>query len=185
MVLRAIGIGVLATYPILIYFGIQTLPAGFFGLLLAVLVMLRIFTIRGGDRLVVLPLMALLLVYSVAVAFFGSTRSLLYYPVLVNVALCVAFSASLLSEDPLLLRFVRSRGVAMSEYAAPYLTRLTRLWASFFAISALVALWTTTASLEVWTVYNGFVSYLLVAALISAEWLYRRRYKRVRGVGDL
>ena len=74
--------------------------------------------------------------------------------------------------------------MAMSEHATGYLTRLTAIWAGFFAANGLVALWTTTASLEVWTLYNGLISYLLVATLMLSEWLFRRHYKRRLGISD-
>jgi uncharacterized membrane protein len=51
-------------------------------------------------------------------------------------------------------------------------------------VNALIALWTTTASLEVWTLYNGLIAYVLVALLISAEWLYRGHYKKMHGVSN-
>jgi uncharacterized membrane protein len=37
-------------------------------------------------------------------------------------------------------------------------------------------------SIEIWTFYNGLLSYFLVATLAGGEWVFRRRYKRRMGV---
>ena len=184
MILRAAFVGLLALYPFIIYFGIRVLPVGFFGLLLAVLVLLRFAVVRNDERAMALPVVVLLLAYAVGAAIIGRTEALLYYPVLVNILLCVVFALSLRSSEPLLLRIIRARGITMSEHGEGYLTRLTGVWAGFFALNGVVAFWTTKASLEVWTLYNGFISYLLVATLMLSEWLYRRRYKRRLGISD-
>jgi uncharacterized membrane protein len=184
MILRAAFVGLLALYPFLVYFGIRVLPASYFGLLLAALVLLRFSVVNRDERAMALPLMLLLLAYAIVAAIIGRTQALLYYPVLVNGLLCVVFALSLRKGEPLLLRLVRARGMAMSEHATGYLTRLTGIWAGFFAANGLVALWTTTASLEVWTLYNGLISYLLVATLMLGEWLFRRHYKRRLGISD-
>ena len=184
MILRVAFVGLLALYPFIIYFGIRVLPASFFGLLLAALVVLRFSVVSSDERAVALPVMLLLLAYAIGATIVGRTQALLYYPVLVNGLLCIVFALSLRKDEALLLRLVRSRGIPMSEYGPGYLTRLTAVWAGFFALNGMVALWTTTASLEVWTLYNGLISYLLVATLILGEWLFRRHYKRRLGISD-
>ena len=174
----------LALYPFVVYFGISVLPPGFFGILLAVIVAARFAVLKREDRALALPVLALLLVYGVVAAILGRTQALLYYPVLVNLALCIVFIASVVNGNPLLLRLVRARGIPMSRFGPRYLTVLTVVWSGFFAANGLVALWTTTASMETWTLYNGLISYLLVGLLLGAEWAFRRQYKRRLGVGS-
>lgn len=181
---RAAFVGILALYPFAVYFGIQFLPPTFFALLLAVIVMLRGASAKPEERAMVVPLTLLLFVYAVAAAIIGRTQALLYYPVLINSTLCIVFAGSLKTGEPVLLRLVRARGTAIDERARRYLTRLTLIWASFFALNALVALWTTTATLQIWTLYNGLISYVLVGTLGLSEWLYRIHYKRKHGVRD-
>ena len=175
---RVVFIGLIALYPFVIYFGIQILPATFFALLLAVVVALRAAVVLPEERAMVLPVILLLLAYAVGAAIAGRTQALLYYPVLVNAILCVTFGWSLRTGDPLLLRIVRARGIAVSEHGLRYLSRLTFVWALFFAMNALVALWTTTQTLKTWTLYNGLISYVLVGTLMLCEWPYRVHYKR-------
>jgi uncharacterized membrane protein len=84
----------------------------------------------------------------------------------------------------LLLRIVRARGTAIGGLGVTYLTRLTAVWAAFFVVNGMIAVWTTTADLEVWTLYNGLIAYLIIAALILGELMFRRHYKRHHNVSS-
>jgi uncharacterized membrane protein len=181
---RAAFIGLLGLYPVVVYFGIRILPATFFGLLLAVVVMLRATVARPEERTTLWPVILLLFAYAIGAAIVGRTQALLYYPVLINALLCLSFSLSLRAENPILLRIVRSRGITVSAHAERYLIRLTAVWAFFFALNAVVALWTTTTTLKTWTLYNGLISYVLVGTLMLCEWFYRIHYKKKHHVRD-
>lgn len=184
LVFRFAFIALLALYPFIIYFGIQVLPPSYFAIALAVLLLIRFGLVSPGERATATPALLLLFVYAVASAIVGSARMLLYYPALANFVLCALFAGSLVQGEPLLLRFMRARGVTMNPYVAPYLARLTIIWAVFFALNGMVAIWTTTASMEIWTIYNGMISYLLIATLITGEWVFRRNYKKRLGISD-
>ena len=174
-VLFAISI---AAYPFIVYFGIQVLSPSFFGLLLAMVMTLRFGVLLPQERRLLLPLLAILLAYSLLAAFLSSMRLLLWYPALVNFLLCGIFANSLRFEEPLLLRLVKARNMVLSEHAPRYLRTLTGLWAVFFALNGTMALWTSSKSLELWTLYNGLISYFIVAALMGGEWIFRRWYKK-------
>lgn len=182
IIFRVTFIVLLALYPFIIYFGLRILPASFFGLILAVLLLMRFGLIRPGERATALPVIGILLGYAITSAVVGSTKMLLYYPVLVNSILFVLFAGSLSTKESLLLRIVRARGIPISDHTPGYLTRLTAVWAGFFVINGMIAVWTTTQSMEIWTIYNGMISYLLVAALAVGEWIFRRHYKRRLGI---
>ena len=122
--------------------------------------------------------MGALLVYAIAAILLGSSRFLLMYPVLVNFSLCGVFAWSLRGSEPVLLKIVKARGIATSEHSLNYLVRLTGVWAVFFLVNGMVALWTTTQPMETWTLYNGLISYILVAFLMGSEFLFRIYYKR-------
>ena len=182
IIFRATFVVILALYPFIIYFGIRVLPPSFFGFALAVLLLIRFGFVRPEERASALPALVLLLAYAVTTAVLGSTRMLLYYPALVNFLLCALFASSLRQDEPLLLRIMRARGITMHARIPPYLARLTAVWAVFLALNGTIAVWTTTASIEIWTIYNGIISYALIAALVLGEWLYRRHYKRKHGI---
>lgn len=184
VVLRIIFVVILALYPIFVFFGLRVLPPGVVGLVLAVLLMIRFGVIRLTERSTALPGFIVLFLYAAASALLGSTQMLLYYPVLVNALLLVLFAGSLRSKEPLLIRIVRARGTPVGEHASRYLTRLTAIWAGFFLVNGLVSVWTTTTSMEIWTIYNGVISYLIIGVLASAEWIYRGYYKKRYEIDD-
>jgi uncharacterized membrane protein len=178
MIIRLILAICFIIYPFIVYFGIRILPPGFFGLVLTVLLVLRFGVLLPQERLILLPVLIIFTGYAVVITLLKNTQMLLFYPALVNFCLCAVFTNSLWHEESLLLRIVRARGAVISEYTPQYLFRLTALWAVFFALNGMIALWTSTVSMEVWTLYNGLISYFIIAALIGAELLFRTYYKK-------
>jgi uncharacterized membrane protein len=141
---------------------------------------LRLIAIRiGGDTSNVQYLLALALV---AVALYallaGRAEGLRYYPVVVNALLLSAFAGSLWRGMPVIERMARLTEPDLSPQAVSYTRRVTGVWCLFFLFNGLVALFTAIwGSFELWTLYNGFLSYILMAALFGAEWLVRRRVR--------
>jgi uncharacterized membrane protein len=180
--IRALFVACIALYPVCVYFGLQYLPPSFFGIALLVLLGMRFGVLLPEERPILLPILLLYVAYAAVAALADSKAMLLYYPVLVSFSLCGLFLNSIRIGEPLLLRVLRARGWAMSEHAAPYLHNLTLIWSGFFLVNGLIALWTATLSIEAWTLYNGFLSYVLVAILVAIEFVFRRWYKRRIGV---
>lgn len=179
---RALVMIFFIAYPFIVYFGLGVLPPSFFGLILIVLLGLRFGVLSAEERLVFLPILLVFLAYAITAVFVDSAHLLLYYPALVNFTLFLVFANSLRSSEPLLLRFVRARGYAISDHTPQYLFWLTAIWAMFFVLNGLVSIWTSTLSMQAWTLYNGLISYFLVAILGAGEWLFRRHYKKRVGV---
>ena len=182
MLVRALLVVFFVAYPFVIYFGINYLPPSFFGLVLVVLLAMRFGVLLPEERLVFLPILVVFLGYAIATVIFDSATMLLYYPALVNFSLCLVFASSLRQEESLLLRIVRVRGAVISEYVPRYLYRLTALWAGFFVLNGTVSIWTSTLSMQAWTLYNGLISYFIIAILGASEWVFRRHYKKKMGV---
>lgn len=180
--IRAVFLTCLAAYPFIVLFGLQFLPPSAFGLALLVLLALRYGVLLPSERPILLPMLVVFLAYALVTTLSRSQTMLLYYPAVVNFTLSAVFLYSLRQGDPLLLRIIRARGWPVSVHGPKYLYRLTGIWAVFFIINGLVSIWTSTLSLEAWTLYNGFLSYCLVALLVGIEYLFRRRYKRRMGV---
>jgi uncharacterized membrane protein len=101
------------------------------------------------------------------------------YPVLVNVALLGAFAYSLISPPSMIERFARMREPDLPQEAIDYTRRVTQIWCGFFsvngAIALMTALWATPAT---WTLYNGFIAYLMMALLFAGEHVFRWHFKR-------
>jgi uncharacterized membrane protein len=180
--IRALFVASVAAYPFLVYFGLQFMPPSAFGLALLVLLALRYGVLLPSERPILVPMLLIFVTYALTATLSGGRLMLLYYPAVVNLTLCGVFLNSLRQGDPLLLRIVRARGLPVSEHGPKYLYRLTGVWAAFFALNALISIWTSTQTIEVWTLYNGFLSYCLVALLFGVEYVFRHFYKRQMGI---
>ena len=104
---------------------------------------------------------------------------LLWYPVAVNLAMLLLFGASLWSAMPLVERIARLREPVLPPAAVRYTRRVTQVWCLFFIGNGSMALFTCLlGNLRLWTLWNGAISYLLIAALMGAEWCVRQRVRR-------
>lgn len=182
--IRVLFVACLVAYPFIILFGLNYLPPSVFGLALLLLLAMRFGILLPSERPVLLPMLLIFVAYALVATVSANETMLLYYPAVVNFTLCGVFLNSLRIGDPLLLRILRARNWPLSEHAPKYLYRLTGVWAGFFIFNGLVSIWTSTQSLQIWTLYNGFLSYCLVALLFGVEYLFRRYYKRQMGVSS-
>ena len=122
----------------------------------------------------VLPLVGLVGGVLLLAAIFNEGRFLLFVPSLINIALLVAFARTLRNGPSMVETFARLRGHSISGEKVRYCRNVTALWCAFFLINSGVILWLALyATLAWWTAYTGFVAYLLVGALFTAELLYR------------
>lgn len=173
-IIRPVIIVLSVAYPFLIYWGLQHYPAVNLLPLLLLLVALRWMTV---NRTLERAAQAVILVAVVGVALlWGHKLGLKFYPVMVNLGFLGLFAASLVYPPSIVERIARVRDPELSPAGVAYTRKLTLVWIVFFtingSIAAATALW---ASDEVWTLYNGFIAYLLIGILVGGEWLLRRR----------
>lgn len=101
---------------------------------------------------------------------------LLYYPVVVNLLLLALFAWSLGQPRSLVERLARLQDPQLPAAAIPYTRRVTQIWCGFFLLNGTLALATVLwGDMALWSLYNGLLSYLLMATLMAGEWLVRRR----------
>ena len=101
-------------------------------------------------------------------------RALLFVPVLVNLGLLLVFGRTLRGGPTLVERLARLREPVLSAAQVRHCRTTTQVWCAFFAANAAVtAVLAWLGELALWTLYTGFVSYLLMALLFAAEWLVR------------
>ncbi|WP_162048184.1 COG4648 family protein [Vibrio taketomensis] len=112
-----------------------------------------------------------LLLYAVMV---NDATGLLFYPVMMNLVLLLTFASSCLWGEPIITRIAKLRE-ELDEAGLIYTRRLTMIWSVFFVVNGLIAAITTQLSYEIWTLYNGLISYGLIGLLLSSEWIYRKR----------
>lgn len=171
---HAVVIGLSIGYPFLIYWGLQRYDAQVLLPLLFILLALRWFTgSQKSDRLIVVGSSAVVLMVSFV---WGTTISLKFYPMVVNLGFLVVFASSLIFPPTVIEGFARIQNSELGPGAITYTRKVTWMWSLFFVvngtIAAATALW---GSEETWVLYNGFIAYVLIATLFAGEWLVRRR----------
>ncbi len=76
-------------------------------------------------------------------------------------------------------RFARLMEPEFPPEAVIYCRKVTMIWCGFFVVNGSIALVTALlGDIKIWTLYNGFISYLLMGLLFGIEYLVRRAVKR-------
>jgi uncharacterized membrane protein len=103
------------------------------------------------------------------------------YPLMVSGVLLTQFGNSLLNPPTIIERFasLAQRGAALPPDVVKYCRKVTWVWVGFFifniSVSGLTAL---VDNWELWTLYNGLISYILIGILMGGEWLVRRHVQK-------
>lgn len=172
----------LIAYPVAVYYGISRWGIVTVGALLAVFFIVRIIAAKqtqlkelkyigwlsGGAGITLVTLGAL----------FRQHGLLLYYPVIVNALMLGLFSSSLWQQQSLIERIARLQEPDLPASGVSYTRNVTKIWCVFFIINGTIAFITCLMSLHIWTLYNGFISYILAGSLFGTEWLFRQWYRR-------
>lgn len=116
---------------------------------------------------------------AVIIAFHFSDFILLkYYPPIVNFGFFVIFFSSCFREKTVIQQIALSMEPDADENVMKYTRKLTYIWSAFMLINFLISLATVFMSKEVWTIYNGFISYTLVGIFFGVEYIVRINFKR-------
>jgi uncharacterized membrane protein len=173
----------LAAYPLMVYgtmarFGPSSAAALLAAVCLARLVVLKLRAPAplGGTYLTLICSGGLVL--AAASFWLEESGAVLYYPVLVNAALLVAFAASLASPQSAIERIARLRDPELPPAAVAYTRRVTIVWSVFFALNGAAALYTALfTTLETWALYNGLIAYVLIGTVFAVELAIRTAVK--------
>ncbi len=178
--LNLILVLVSVAYPLLVYVGVQHVSPALFALVLAVLAMAKFLLARkqgGKPAMAELGLLVTVLVYSLLLLSINSELLLRFYPVLISLCVALLFALSLNAPESLIERLARLAGETITPRAKAYTRKLTAIWALLLIGNALVALYLALfASLKLWALYNGLVSYILLGTFFALEYAYRRYY---------
>lgn len=117
----------------------------------------------------------------VILSFFQGDIAALYYPVVMSLAMGSAFILSLFFPPSLIERLARLQDPALPPTAIAYTQKVTKVWIGFCLFNAAASYGTILSdSLELWTLYNGVISYGLMGFLLGGEFLFRAFYKRIQ-----
>ncbi|MFC1518480.1 hypothetical protein ACFL6Z_02040 [Pseudomonadota bacterium] len=173
LLLQIITAIALVCYPLAVYFGLQFLPPGSIALLLCIILIARL--VLNKQQLASMALPLIVGIGLTATSFIAKRNDwLLYYPVVINLTMLGLFSYSLKKGPSMIERLARLKEPDLPDAAIGYLNKVTLLWCGLFVLNGSVALYTARFStLELWTLYNGLIAYLLMGILLGGEWLYR------------
>ncbi|MCP1727727.1 putative membrane protein [Natronospira proteinivora] len=177
------GIG-LAVYPLAVIAGIRFWEVGTLWMVLLGLMTLRLLSARWFHRQTLILQGSLVVILGILLALplwleLDFMLGIRFYPVLANLAVFSLFFSSLFSERPLVERIARLREGKLPPEAIPYTRQVTRVWSLFLFANSLVALATALWAPDwLWGLYNGLISYLLVATLFAIEYGIRQHQRR-------
>lgn len=170
----ALGIGAVA-YPFLVYWGVSFIPPSAFVASAVGLIAIRCIAFDRAEATRWLPPLAGSAIFLLLLSGFDSDLAMKAYPVAMSLTFAAAFGASLIWPPALVTRLALLREPLLSLEAIAYTRGVTKIWFVFLmgnaAVAAATALW---GSLEVWTLWNGLISYLLMGALFLGEIAWRR-----------
>jgi len=173
-------------YPLLVYVGLRVLDARTLALLCGTAFVARV-AARDPGRLRHLKSLAApgltVAIILAATAILDDGRFLLFAPALVSLSLLLAFARTLRTGPTIAESFARMQHADMTPAEIAHCRVVTLAWCVFFAINAVVAFGLAVgAKLETWTLYTGFVSYLVMGAMFATELVYRTwRFRRYHG----
>jgi uncharacterized membrane protein len=164
-------------YPFVVYWGLSQDKHTWLLAVLLILLASRFWVAKQSqEKWVVVSMTVVVLMVSWLI---GYEKGLKLYPVMINLSFLALFGFSLFTSMPIVERIARLREPNLPLNAVQYTRRVTQAWSVFFSINGLISLYTVFAKNEhVWLIYNGFISYILIATMMLVEWLIRRRVRR-------
>ncbi len=167
-------------YPFIVYFGLMKFSPLAVGLGLVTFLILRLFlNRRRQSRKSEAWIYLIVLGAVVALLAVNEMLAIKAYPVLISLSFAAVFGYSLIYPPPIIERFARMMEGELDAQAIRYTRHVTEAWVIFFIANASLSLWTALyADLATWTLYNGFISYLLIGLMFGGEYILRRFVKR-------
>jgi uncharacterized membrane protein len=179
IVLGSVGI----VFPFLVYFGLQVLKPSVLAVVLLGLVGLRLAVDRARVPAWLWPLCWIAVAGLLAAATWAPVAAMTAYPILVSLGFAAVFGHSLVRGPSIVERIARLREPHLPDWAVTYTRHVTAVWVVFFLLNAAISTATAVSDdLQLWTLYNGVVSYVLMGTLFAGEFAvrtYLRRRQRV------
>ena len=167
-------------YPVFVYAGLEYLSVEYLGLFIVLLLFLRLFLLRDTLDYKWVAITIVGIVLAVIAMFSSDPITIKLYPVFINLTLFGVFSFSLFKSQSIITKLaIKMSKESLPSYAVAYTWYVTLVWTIFFVINAIIsALTVFITDVDIWALYNGFISYVLIGGLMSVELLVRFLVKR-------
>jgi uncharacterized membrane protein len=179
-VLDLILVLVSLAYPFLVYFGLTRFSPWIVGVFLLAFLTVRLLLKRSktgvgpSGKIFVFVILAIALLMLV-----DQILAVKAYPVLVSLSMAAIFGYSLFYPPTIIEKIARLREPDLDQTGVDYTRKVTIAWTLFFIGNAAVSIWTALyGSIETWTIYNGFVSYVLIGLMFAVELTVRHFVRR-------
>jgi uncharacterized membrane protein len=170
---------IVVAYPIIVYFGVQYFDTRLIALTLIFLALGRLLLVKGLGLPHSNLIAAALLLVGISTVAANSPVLLQYYPVCLSALLFAVFLTSLFRPPSIVEQIARLKAPNLPEAGVSYTRKVTMIWCGFFAFNGSMALYTIlNTNIDLWAIYNGLISYILMGLLFALEYLVRRRLYR-------
>ena len=101
-----------------------------------------------------------------------------FYPVCANLTVFLVFFCSLFTKETVIQKFAKMVDGELSENALKYTRNLTYIWCVLTFFNFVVSFITVFLSEEIWALFNGLISYILIGTLFFVEYVIRTILKK-------
>ena len=172
-IIKILSIGFTILYPFCVFVALKkSIDLRFLVLLL--LTAAAISFIRNKNMWIFLCV----LLFGLGLLIYNNDIFLKLYPVLMNLSICLMFALSL-RETPLAEKFAKKMGYDLESKQKEYARYVTYAWAIFMFCLTIISLITVFLSNEIWVVFNGLISYGLIATMMGVEFVVRKKVMNV------
>lgn len=173
----------LIAYPVIIFMGFKYLNPLSTNIFIIIILLTRLIFSKDKNNPInqitkyVIVLMVCICIAGITLKEFNLAK---LYPVILNFSLFVLFIHSLrLGKTPIIESLARIRESYLPPKGIHYVRAVTKVWAIFFFLNGTFSFYSyLTFSLEAWTLYNGFISYLLIGGIFLIEYPVRLYCKK-------
>ncbi|MFC4891675.1 hypothetical protein ACFPDQ_01260 [Pseudofrancisella aestuarii] len=180
--IKSLVITLIIIYPFIVFFSLKWFSIRYLSLLILFIFCLRLLVINQVKKNNLIWIILTLLGISLAIVGMLSDSIIFIqlYPIFVSLTLFCVFSFSLFQPYSFITNIaIKINKGPLPNYVVEYTRKVTIVWCIFFAFNAIIASLTILSkSIKLWTLYNGLLSYILIGALISGEWIVRGYVRR-------
>jgi len=164
-------------YPLIVFFGLQWVEPAYIALALVCLAGLRFYYSKTTTNIPFIKVAGINIIILLMLSFFSNSSFLLkLYPVVMSLSFLSIFLYSIIKPPAVITLIAGTRG-KLTVNSIEYTKKVTKVWCVFFLANALISLVTVFLSDEIWALYNGLISYVLMGVLFLGEWIVRKRFK--------
>ena len=125
----------------------------------------------------------LMLIGGLIAVFLHDPLMVMLYPLAVNLALFSVFATSLAGDETIIQKMVRVRRGDLDPATKAYTRSLTKAWTALIGINSCVTAYTIWLhDMDVWSLYNGCISYIVLGVFAAVEFVFRHFYRRRFGI---